>query len=273
MKPEILNEDGLAPIGIAEWCLDCRGPEAAARAAELGFSILHVDYGKPGEPECLTSAKQRQAVASTAQKVGVHLGALAVNVLNDFPLEEDESSALAKNCNRMIEDAIDAAASLNIPIVLLPSFEKGEVRNESQLRILARRLRSVCEYAETSQILIASENSLGVEDSRRVAEFINHPQLRFFFDTQNPTLFGHDPVEIIFQLRELLCSEVHVKDGNGAMGNAALGTGTAGVEQTLAALKRAGFVTGWVIENEYDNVVTGCAEDVRRLRMLLARRS
>jgi sugar phosphate isomerase/epimerase len=260
---------GDVAIGVAVWCLPEQADAAVARAAALGFSRIHADFGTPGAAGCLESAAAIRALARCLRSHGVALDALAVNCLTDLPLEpERQQETLA---DRIIRSAVAAAAALEAPVVVIPSFERSAIRSDDDLRRHALRVRLACAEAVSADMLVASETSLGVRGLLRLARLVDDRRFRILLDTQNPVLAGQDPVEIIERLPGLLWTAVHVKDGTaGIMGNAPLGTGDCGLGRTLQAAVRAGFARTWILENEWSEGDAAWEEDRRRLQTLLA---
>jgi len=140
------------------------------------------------------------------------------------------------------------------------------------MQYTAKRIALACEAArQWPHICVATENGLGADGNRHLVGLVDDPLLRILFDTQNPTLWGHDAAYMVRDLRDVLATHVHVKDGsNGIMGNAPIGTGGADVERTLRRLADASFVTGWILENEYHDVQAGLRRDMEILRRLLS---
>ncbi|MGH9349182.1 MAG: sugar phosphate isomerase/epimerase family protein [Vicinamibacterales bacterium] len=256
-------------IGIATWCLDPSAPDALVRAAALGFRSVHVDFGSPAIPGCLDSGAAIDTLRRLARQQGATLLALALNFVNEVPLDAD--AAAGDGIERGIRAAVTAAGQLDIPVVVVPSFEQAAIRNDDALRQYARRVRCACiEAASSGTTMVASETPLGARDLLRLAALVDHPRFRILLDTQNPAIAGHDAVEIVEQVSDLLWPEVHVKDGAGGMGNRPLGAGDSGLARTLRAAVRAGFARTWILESEWSSGDAGWLDDRRRLETMLA---
>lgn len=249
-------------IGIASWCLGVEGPDVFKRAGVLGFATLHLDYGTPGAPQCLDNSDVLETLRTASLVHGVSVGAIAVNVLNDLPLRHGGETSVEDLRRATVEGALAAAGRLGADLVVLPSFDVGAVRDHDDLDALARLCRFALDAAPPG-VQIASENSLGVEESLELSRRVDHPAFRILLDTQNPMIFGHDPLALVDRLGPLICHHVHVKDGGRqVMGNAPLGCGVANVERTISALCRQGTAWTWILENEHDDVQGGAAHDL-----------
>lgn len=242
----------MGKIGIVQWRLDHLGIEALYRATELGFNAIHIDAGNTaGNPlpnNISTYCLYQEAVMHT----GITITAIAVNVLNQHNFFHSAFSSSAHKISNAIQDAIDMAAFLQVELILIPSFYKNEIRTRKELLKTAKLLQDACVYGKEQNVLIATENSLGVKENVELIQRIDHPSIRILFDTQNPVLWGHEPVKIIENLHGFFCNQVHIKDGcNGVMGNASLAKGQANVKGTLQALQRISFSGDMILENDY----------------------
>jgi len=257
-------------IGVCQWSLDRRGPDALARAAELGFSAIHLDGGEllsEGWPDDPVVAARYEAAAADS---GVTITAVAPGRLNQLGLTSPAGSDQARSCEGSIAVAINAARRLGAPLIYLPSFANGEIRDERGLRRTAEAMQAACDLAAEHGLLVATENTLGAADNLRLLAMVDRPNAQVLLDTQNPALWGHDVAAYVETLWPRLADQVHVKDGrDGGMGNAALGDGEAGFAATAAALKARGFGGSLISENDYAGEHAGrAAQDMATLTRL-----
>ena len=258
-------------FGVCQWSLDRRGPDALARAAELGFEAIHLDGGElvsgdwwPDGPAI--AATYAEAAADTR----VSIAAVAPGRLNQLGLTSPAGSEPARLCEQSIAVAIAAAARLGAPLIFLPSFANGEIRDEPGLRRTAEMMRATCDLAAEHGLLVATENTLSATDNLRLLGSVDRPNARVLLDTLNPALWGHHVAASVDALWPHLADQVHVKDGrDGQMGNAALGDGQAGFGATAAALEAHGFEGSLISENDYTGEHAGrAAQDVATLTRL-----
>lgn len=241
-------------IGIAQWCLDCKGVNAVYRSADLGFSAIQIDAGGADGAPFLDSEKTQNKYLQAVQDTGVEISAIGVNILNDYGLKNSVDSKASKEIWHFIKMSIDAAAKMGIGLVFLPSFDKNEIQNNHDLIRTIALLNNTCLYASEFKVLIATENTLGVDGNLRLFKAINHPGLKILIDTLNPVLWGHCPSDLIKKLWPYICNQIHAKDGiNGIMGNASLGKGDANFLETARTLQNLGFPGYIILENEYFN--------------------
>ncbi|MBA7537640.1 hypothetical protein ES705_29909 [subsurface metagenome] len=110
-----------------------------------------------------------------------------------------------------------------------------------------------CDEAVEDGIIIAAENTLSTDDTKRFLTEIDRRNLRIYFDTQNYYLHkGYDTPQMLDELIENVC-EIHVKDGKGKdLSGALLGQGDSDFCGSMEVVKKHGY-NGWiVIENYYD---------------------
>jgi L-ribulose-5-phosphate 3-epimerase len=239
-------------VGVTQWSLDERGADTVRRAADLGFTAIHIDSGDLDGDLRLDDDGVREAYRRAAVEAGVTIAAVAGGGLNDLGLTSRAGTANALKCRDSIRIAIDAAVDLGVPMVFLPSFRAGEIRTGADLRRTADVLAEACDYADGRPLTVATENTLGTEANRRLLASADRPGLRILLDTQNPHLWGHSVAAMVDDLWPHLIDQVHVKDGRaGVMGDAALGYGDSGFGETAAALHRHGFAGVAISENDY----------------------
>ncbi len=216
-------------VGVAQWVLDRAGPAALARAAQLGFTAIHLDAAGASVP----------AYATAARDTGVAIAALATRSVEGAGLSRDTVWA-----------AIDAAAELGAPLVYVPCFHRTQIRDADDLARTADFLHEACAHA--GPVRVASENSLSASGNRALVARVNHPGFRVLVDHCNAVLWGHDPLELIDARLAHDCGQIHCKDTTGGgLGNAPLGDGDGRFAQTCARLRATGFGGLVVSENDY----------------------
>lgn len=220
-------------IGVAQWCLDCRGVDTIFRAAQLGFFAIHISSGAPGEEFFVADSKIQQLYSQAQRDTSVDIAAIAFNILDTYALTSPPKTFQAKKCWDVIRAGIDAAANMKVDLVYLPSFQNSEIRNEYDLKRTAEVLCDTCIYAEKGNVVIATENTLNAENNKKIIKFVDHPKLHILIDTYNPILWSIRPTDLIRELWPYMCNQIHVKDGqDGIMGNAILNRGRSKFAET-----------------------------------------
>ena len=83
---------------------------------------------------------------------------------------------------------------------------------------------------------VASENTLSGAENIELFGIVDDRRACLLFDTQNPVLFGLDPVLLASQVAHLVGAYVHVKDGVSGEGDANIGSGAATCSRRFVCL-------------------------------------
>jgi L-ribulose-5-phosphate 3-epimerase len=171
--------------------------------------------------------------AATAN--GVHIGGVALDVLNQVPYKSDPRT------EQWVSDSIDVARALDVTVVLLAFFERGDLRNdaEGQAEVI-RRLTRVAPKAADRGVILGIESWLSAGEHVRIIDAVGSPNVQVYYDVANATQMGYDINAEIRQLgRERIC-ELHAKE-NGFL----LGQGTIDFAAVRKALDDIGY-SGWI---------------------------
>lgn len=240
-------------IGVCEWSLPITGPAACKLAAEMGFDGIQLDIGpwENGFP------KARPYVQKTylefAAQYGIEFPSIATRVTDYYSMVDEPGSRDHEIVRTGVLKAVEAAERMNIPLILVPNFEKSFIENERHFEIAAGVLQEVCRRAEGLGITIAAENTLSIAQTKKLVERVDALNFGIYYDSQNYFLANDDyPPHILEELYEYVV-EVHVKDGkNKDLSGALLGTGDTGFYETIKVLKKKKY-EGWIVcENYYD---------------------
>jgi 2-epi-5-epi-valiolone 7-phosphate 2-epimerase len=240
-------------IGVCEWALPVEGPAACRLAAEVGFEGMQLDIG-PWERGFPKSRKfVRDLYLEYAQKYGLEYPSMAVRAGDYYSLVDEPGTTEHEIVRAGILAAVEAAEYMDIPLVMIPTFEKSRIRTERHFQIVIDMLREACRAAADSGITIAAENTLSVEQSIAMVREVNAVNFALYFDFQNYYLANDDSSPRVLEQLYPHVVEVHVKDGkNKDLSGALLGTGDADFFASMEVLRKNGY-EGWLIsENYYD---------------------
>jgi 2-epi-5-epi-valiolone 7-phosphate 2-epimerase len=258
-------------IGVTQWCLDRGGVDAVYRAAEFGADAIQIDAGEPGVTPMLSDASAQQAYLHAARETGVQITGICPNLLNVDGMCNPQGTLKADRCWDAVVRALDGAIEMGVPLVYLPSFNDGEIRNNDDLLHTAAVLQRACVHLAGHGVSVATENTLGVDGHHRLIAATAHPDLRILIDSLNPVYWGVTPADLLRAFWPIVCDQVHAKDGvNKVMGNALLGAGEAGFTQTAATLIELGFAGYAFLENACaSNFEDSLRADMATLRRVL----
>ncbi|WP_059105779.1 sugar phosphate isomerase/epimerase family protein [Shouchella shacheensis] len=244
---------GKVRIGICHWSLPVEGPAACELAAELGFEGIQLDIGQAEKGFPLALPYVQEMYRNYAKQAGIEFPSIAVREFDHYGMTRKNGTVEKQIVFGAIEKAVSIAVAMNIPIIMLPSFEDGTIKTEEDFQNVADCLRYACDLALPSNTTIATENLLSIQEMKRLHEVVGRENLKLYFDTQNyPLRKDYNAAEMVEALAPHIC-EFHVKDGkDGHMSGALLGEGDSGFNETMDAFRKVGY-TGWInVENYYD---------------------
>lgn len=240
-------------IGICQWALSMEGPYGCKLASELGIEGIQLDIGINQRGFLLSNKFVQEAYLESGKEFGISFPSIAIPELDNFSMLAPEGSRDREIANKAIRKAIETAEAMKISLVMIPSFNKSEIKTEADFKQAIECLKNACDYAKNKGIIIGTENLLSVNDVKLLFKKVNRSNLKLYFDTQNYSLNkGYNTAEMLELLISYIC-EVHVKDGkNGDLSGALLGKGDANFYNSMKVLKKYNY-SGWIIlENYYD---------------------
>ena len=114
-------------IGACDWSIGMRGKTGAlALARELGLDGVQVSMGNVESDLHLRQPDVQRAYREAAAASGVRIGGIALDVLNQVPYKSDPRT------EPWVSDSIDCARALDVRVVLLAFFERGDLRNDAE---------------------------------------------------------------------------------------------------------------------------------------------
>ncbi|WLI10860.1 MULTISPECIES: sugar phosphate isomerase/epimerase [Pseudomonas] len=239
-------------IALADWRLPFNGSQALGFTAWCGLHDIQIDFGGPGRAPSLDSVSRLRAIRDASIAHDVNVLAVACNQMNDLGLHSAVHSPVGEKVRSLVMQTLDAAAFLGASMVFFPSFRKSAIGDRQTLEATARLLQWACEQGEQRALLVANENDLDVQASRRLVEHVNQRNFRLILDTYNPVKVGVRPSTLILELPSVFASQVHVKDGrSGLDASVPLGFGDGSVAETLDTLRDIQSFDTYVLENDY----------------------
>ena len=261
----VSSRRGTYSIGACDWSIGQRGkPEALAIGKQLGLDGIQVSMGGVSADGAsgdlpLRRTEVQRAYREAAAASGIRIGGLALDVFNQVPYKSDPRT------EAWVADSIDAAAALNVRVILLAFFERGDLRNDAdgQAEVI-RRLKRVVPKAEQRGIVLGIESWLSAADHARLIDAVGSRNVQVYYDVANSTQMGYDIAAEIRALgRDRIC-EFHAKE-NGFL----LGQGRIDFALVRKAMDDIGY-SGWIqIEGAVPKgktMLESYAENVRFMR-------
>ena len=223
-------------LGACDWSLGQRArTDALTVARQLGLDGVQVSMGSVDNDLQLRRPDVQRAYREAATGTGVRIGGVALDLMNQVPYKSDPRT------EQWVSDSIDVARALDVRVILLAFFEKGDLRNDpgGQAEVI-RRLRRVARKAEEQGIVLGIESWLSAPEHLRILEEVRSPNVQVYYDLANSTQMGYDIVAEIRQLgRDRIC-EFHAKE-NGFL----LGQGRIDFPAVRRAMDDIGYA-GWI---------------------------
>jgi L-ribulose-5-phosphate 3-epimerase len=227
---------GRFKIGACDWSIGMRSqPGAMALARQLGLDGAQVSMGSVENDLSLRQPDVQRAYRDAADASGVRVGGVALDVMNRVPYKSDPRT------EAWVNDSIDVAHALNVRVVLLAFFERGDLRNDAagQAEVI-RRLKLVARKAGDRGVVLGIESWLSAAEHARILDAVGSPNVQVYYDVANSTQMGYDIAAEIRQLgRERIC-EFHAKE-NGFL----LGQGRIDFAAVRRAMDDIGY-SGWI---------------------------
>jgi L-ribulose-5-phosphate 3-epimerase len=223
-------------LGACDWSLGQRArTDALTVAKQLGLDGVQVSMGSVDNDLQLRRVDVQRAYREAATATGVRIGGVALDLMNQVPYKSDPRT------EQWVSDSIDAAKALDVRVILLAFFEKGDLRNDpdGQEEVI-RRLRRVAPKAEQQGIVLGIESWLSGPEHLRILDAVRSRSVQVYYDLANSTQMGYDILAEIRQLgRDRIC-EFHAKE-NGYL----LGQGRIDFPAVRRAMDDIGY-GGWI---------------------------
>ena len=227
---------GRFSIGACDWSIGMRGRTGAiALAKQLRLDGAQISMGSLDNDLQLRRPELQQAYREAAEANGVRIAGVALDVMNRVPYKSDPRTI------QWVSDSIDVARSLDVRVVLLAFFERGDLRNdaEGQSEVI-RRLKGIAPKAEEKGVILGIESWLSAVEHLRILDAVGSRSVQVYYDVANSNQMGYDIYAEIRQLgREQIC-EFHAKE-NGFL----LGQGRIDFAALRRAIDEIGY-SGWI---------------------------
>ena len=223
-------------IGACDWSLGkLADPGSFEVARQIGLDGVQVSLGTATDDLKLRQLAVQQQFKAAATRAGVPIASLAIGELNNVPYKSDQPT------QAWVSDSIGVMQALNVNVVLLAFFGKGDLAgDQAGTEEVIRRLKKVAPRAERAGVVLGLESWLSAEDTLRILDRVGSPAVKMYYDVCNSTDRGYDICKEIRQLgRERIC-EFHLKE-NGCL----LGQGPVKFEKVRDAINDIGYV-GWL---------------------------
>lgn len=213
-----------------------------ARAARLGLAGVEINVRRDElrDPE----PPRLQRLTSVAKGSGLAVCALVLPEHNNGGVgSDDEPTAAAARDD--IRTIIGWAAQLNVSVILVPFFFRGDLITDAQRARAVDAFRELCPLAHERGVTLCYEGTLPAGAIRAMAEQIGSPAFGCYFDLANVVWRGLDTATEIRALGPLI-RQVHMKETRVGAGDVHPGLGRVDYQASAAALREIGY-DGWLV--------------------------
>jgi sugar phosphate isomerase/epimerase len=223
-------------IGACDWSIGKMAQASCFEVArQIGLDGVQVSLGSASDDMRLRKPQVQQEFKEAARKAGVEIASLAIGELNNVPYSSDPKAEV------WVADCVDVLQALNVKVVLLAFFAKGDIAgNAPATDEVVRRLKQVAPKAEKAGVFLGLESWLSAEDTIRIMDRVGSPAVKMYYDVCNSTDRGYDIYKEIRWLGKKNICEVHMKE-NGAL----LGQGKVDFRRVRECLDDIGY-EGWM---------------------------
>jgi L-ribulose-5-phosphate 3-epimerase len=222
-------------IGACDWSLGRNDPSCMQIAREIGLDGVQVSMGSAGDHLKMRQSETREAYLKAAKENKVEVASLALSETNNVPLFSEPRAAI------WLLDSIAVCQALNVKVVLIACFAKGELRadDKSSIDRVTELLKEIAPRAEKAGVILGLENYMSAEANLSIIDRVGSPSVQVYYDVGNSTDKGYDILKEIRLLGKRIC-EFHAKDA----GNM-LGKGRIDFKQVRAAMDDIDY-RGWI---------------------------
>jgi L-ribulose-5-phosphate 3-epimerase len=239
------------PLGVCDYTIGKTGdPAAFEMAARIGLDGVQVTLVTQGETLALAGEQFRRAFLQAVRKARLPIASFVIGDLNDVPLKNDPRA------EKWLSKAIEVAAVMEVKIILVPFFGKGELRGDPDgVDAVVAALKRLAPRAEARGVVLALESYLSAADELEILERVGSPAVQVYYDVGNSQDMGYP---ILDEIRELGAHivQVHAKDGKDLYGK-----GSMDFPAVRQALEGIGY-KGWLVI-EGTKLPLGVEESIR----------
>jgi len=223
-------------LGVCDWTIGKSGdPAALALAGKLGLDGVQVSLNVKDGHLALSDPALRRAYLEVAERTGVAIASFCVGELNNVPLKSDPRA------EAWLAEGVDIAKAMNIGLILVPFFGKGDLRNDGPgIEAVVRALERLAPRAEAAGVVLALESYLSAADNLRILEKAGSASVGVYYDVANSQAVGHPVADEIRSLGGRI-AEVHAKDTKDLYGR-----GSMDFVSVRRALEDIGY-RGWLV--------------------------
>ena len=205
-------------IGACDWSLGMNSDIRAFDIAQkIGLDGMMVDVGSPQNNLHLRQKTVQEQYIKESERTGIKISSVAMGTLNNFPYKSDPQT------DEWVWDTVDVAKNLNVQVILLAFFHKGDLRNDEKgIREVIRKLKEVAPKAEKAGVILGVESYLSGADHLRIMDAIGSENVKVYMDFRNTADAGWDVIKELKLIGTKNICELHMKENGTLLGDGSL---------------------------------------------------
>ncbi len=202
-------------IGACDWSIGNQSNLGAMEMAQqIGLDGAQLSLGLKTNNMHLRRKDVQEAYFALAKIFKVKFTGLGIGELNNFPYKSDSQTDI------WVSDSIDVAKALNVKVVLIAFFGKGDIKNDTMGQdAVIQKFKDVMPKAEKLGITLGIESWLSAEEHMRIIDAVASPNLKVYYDVANSEKMGYNIYDEIRWLgkKKQIC-EFHFKENDFLLG-------------------------------------------------------
>jgi sugar phosphate isomerase/epimerase len=200
-------------LGVCDWSMKLKCDPAVMKKAKLiGFDGVQLSLGSIKDDMKLRKPELQKLFLEESKHYDIEIASLGIGDLNLVPYKSEPIA------EKWVSDSIDVCRNLNVKIVLLAFFAKGDLLNDEKGKDqVVKKLKKVAPKAEDAGVTLGLENWLSADENMEIIDRVNSPAVKVYYDVGNSTKMGYDIFKEIRSLGPNIC-EFHAKDYKGLFG-------------------------------------------------------
>jgi L-ribulose-5-phosphate 3-epimerase len=187
-----------------------------------------------------------KAINESIADSGVSVTTLCADFLISRPLLRVADTARANSLARLA-DVMTRSRAIGVQVIVIPILENGEIRDASELALVAQSLLPIARLAEAHGQRLAIENQLTTDEASDLLDRCASPSVGVCYDLGNAAAIGRDCASDIRQLRSSVF-HVHIKDRIRDGSSVPLGAGAVDFGAAFQALSDVHYRGAMVLE-------------------------
>ena len=225
-------------LGVCDWTIEKSGdPSALETAGKWGLEGVQVSLTVKDGALALLQPALQQIYRAEVRRTGVSIASFCLGDLNGVPLKSDPRAAA------WLEQSLAVCKAMDVHLVLVPFFGKGELRNDAAgVESVIRILKGLAPKAEKAGVVLALESYLSADDNLKLIARVGSPAVAVYYDVANSQQAGNDIFKEIRTLGPRI-AQFHAKDLKGLYGK-----GTMDFPAVRKAMDDIGYGGWFVVE-------------------------